>query len=62
MYHVARFAVYVQMQLDVTRLMSLVNKFKDLDVIDYVEEIDGYKDGLDVNIGGTQWQNQFGLD
>jgi len=54
--------VYVQMQLDVTRLMSLVNKFKDLDVIDYVEEIDGYKDGLDVNIGGTQWQNQFGLD
>ena len=38
MYHAARSAVYVQMQLDVTRLMSPVNKFKKLLVRQFGDE------------------------
>jgi|LGVF01.1.fsa_nt_gb hypothetical protein len=60
-YRAAMSAVYVQMQLDVTRLMSLVHK-KDLDVIDYVEEIDGYKDGLDVNMRLFDMSYEMDLD
>ena len=38
MYHAARSAVYVQMQLDVTRHRSLVNKFKKLLVREFGDE------------------------